>query len=60
MNYLYYDLKRFGNALLRLKKYNVKNYLLNATNMLNQIININKTSKDFKYFIKYKFKILLQ
>ena len=56
INYLYYDLMEFGDILIELKNYNVKNYLQKATIMFNEIINNNKTSIEFKYFLKNKYK----
>ena len=58
-NYLYYELRLYGYELLNLKKFNVTYYLQNTTNMLNEIINDNKASTEFKIFIKKTFKILL-
>ena len=46
----------FGDILIELKNYNVKNYLQKATIMFNEIINNNKTSIEFKYFLKNKYK----
>ena len=59
-NYLYYDLKLFGSYLLKLKKFNVKYYLEKAKNMFIKILSDNKTSIEFKNFIKYQYKILLK
>ena len=59
-NYLYYDLRAFGAMILKLKKYDKTKYYLNmAKNMINDIINDNKTSKEFKKYIKLSYKSLL-
>jgi hypothetical protein len=46
--------------ILKLKKYDKTKYYLNmAKNMINDIINDNKTSKEFKKYIKLSYKSLL-
>ena len=59
-NFLFYDLKRFGLFILNLKKYNIKNYLLKAKNMFNELFNDNKISLKFKNFINLYYKILIK
>ena len=59
-NYLYNELQLFGFEIIKLKEYNIKNYLHNATEMFKEIINDNKTSNIFKHYIKTNYKILLQ
>ena len=60
-NYLYYDLRLFGYMILKLKKYDKTKYYLNmAKIMINDIINDNKTSKEFKDYIKLSYKPLLE
>ena len=47
-NYLYYELRPFGNYLLNLGKYDNTKYFLNKTKiMINDIINDNKTTQKF-------------
>jgi hypothetical protein len=60
-NYLYYDLQLFGNYLLFLGKLNNTKYFLKKTkNMLNDIINDNKTTQEFKNYIKFSYKSILK
>ena len=60
-NYLYYELRPFGNYLLNLGKYDNTKYFLNKTKiMINDIINDNKTTQKFKNYIKFFYKSLLK
>ena len=59
-NYFYYELEVFGFEIIKLKKYNIKKYLYNATSMFKEIINDNKITFIFKHFIKTKYKLLLK
>jgi len=59
--YLYYDLRVFGYMILNLKKYDNSKYFLNmAKIMINDILNDNKASKEFKNYIKLSYKSLLK
>ena len=59
-NYLYYDLKPFGDYLLNLKKYNVKYYLRKAKEMFVELLNDNKISIKFRKYIKLYYKPLIE
>ena len=60
-NYLYYELQPFGNYLLNLGKYNNTKYFLNKTKiMINDIINDNKTTQQFKNYSKFLYKSILK
>ena len=60
-NYLYYELRLFGSIILKLKKYdNTKYYLNMAKIMINDIINNNKTSKEFKNYVYSSYRYLLK
>jgi hypothetical protein len=60
-NYLYYDLQAYGYYLLNLGKYNHTEYYLNKTkSMLNDILDDNKATLEFKNYIKFFYKALLK
>ena len=60
-NYLYYDLQENGFYLLNLEKYNHTQYYLNKTKiMLNDILNDNKATSEFKKYIKFFYNTLLK
>lgn len=59
-NFLYYDFKIYGDIILNLKKYNVPYFLLKARNMLIEILNDKKASKEFKHYLKLKYNQLLK
>jgi glycosyltransferase involved in cell wall biosynthesis len=60
-NYLYYELRPFGNYLLNLGKYKNTKFFLNQTKILiNEIINDNKTTHKFKNYIKFFYKSILK
>ena len=60
-NILYYELQLFENYLLNLGKYNNTKYFVNKTKILiNEIINDNKTSQEFKNYIKFSYKSILK
>ena len=60
-NYLYYDLQENGFYLLNLEKYNHTQYYLNKTKiMLNDILNDNKATSEFKKYIKFFYKTLFK
>ena len=52
INYFYFDYRLYGRIILKLKEYNVKEYLPKVKNMFIEIINNNKTRTDFKNLIK--------
>ena len=54
-NYLFYELQSCGFELIKLKKYNNQYFLKNASIMLKEIINDNKSSTEFKKFIKNQY-----
>lgn len=60
INYFYFDYRLYGRIILKLKEYNVKEYLPKVKNMFIEIINNNKTITDFKNLIKREYKLLLQ
>lgn len=60
-NYLYYELKEYGEYILNLEKYNkTKYYLKKAKIMLNDILNDNKATLEFKNYIKFFYKKILK
>ena len=60
-NYLYYDLQENGFYLLNLEKYNHTQYYLNKTKiMLNDILNDDKATSEFKKYIKFFYNTLLK
>jgi len=59
-NYLYFDLRLFGRFILNLKKINNTFFLNKAKIMFNEILNDNKTSKEFKNYIKFSYKSILK
>lgn len=60
-NYLYYELRGFGNYLLYLEKYNNTKYFLSKTKiMINDIINDNKATQKFKNYLKFFYKSILK
>ena len=60
-NYLFYDLQLFGEYILNLRKYNNTIYFLKkAKIMINDIINDNKTSMEFKNYLKFSYKLILK
>jgi glycosyltransferase involved in cell wall biosynthesis len=60
-NYLYYELLLYGDFMLNLVKLNNTEYFLKkAKIMLNDIINDNKTTKEFKKYIKFSYKSMLK
>ena len=59
-NFLFYDFNIYGNNLLNLKKYKIKYYLKKAKNLLNEIINDDKSSLEFKNYIKLNYYNLLK
>ena len=60
-NYLYYDLQENGFYLLNLEKYNHTQYYLNKTKiMLNDILNDDKATSEFKKYIKFFYNKLLK
>ena len=59
-NYLFYDLRLFGHYLLNLKKFNNTFFLNKAKIMFNEILNDNKTSKEFKDYIESSYKSILK
>ena len=60
-NYLYYELLLYGDFMLNLVKLNNTEYFLKkAKIMLNDIINDNKTTKEFKEYIKFSYKSMLK
>jgi glycosyltransferase involved in cell wall biosynthesis len=60
-NYLYYELLLNGNYMLNLVKLNnTEYYLKKAIIMLNDILNDNKTTKEFKNYIKLSYNSMLK
>ena len=58
-NFFFYELKSFGYEIIKLKKYNIKNYLQNASIIFKEIINDNKSSIEFKNYIKKHYHLFL-
>ena len=60
-NYLYYDLKEYGEYILNLTKYNNTEYYLKKVKiMLNDILNDNNATLEFKNYIKCFYKAILK
>ena len=60
-NFLYYELLLNGGYMLNLVQFNnTKYYLKKAIIMLNDILNDNKTTKEFKNYIKFTYKSMLK
>ena len=59
-NFLFYDFCLCGYNLLNLKKYEVKDYLNKAINLINEILKDNKSSIEFKNHIKFNYNNLLK
>jgi hypothetical protein len=60
-NYLYYELKEYGEYILNLEKYNkTQFYIKKAKIMLNEILNDNKASLEFKNYITFFYKKILK
>ena len=51
-NYLFNEMKNLNNLFLNIKHYNVKKYIPKAINFLNEILNDNYLSSDFKNYLK--------
>lgn len=60
-NYLYYDLKEYGEYILNLTKYNNTEYYIKKVKiMLNDILNDNNATLEFKNYIKIFYKKILK
>ena len=58
-NFLFFELKMFGNYILKLKKYKVKHFVKKAKKMFNDILKDDKSSINFKKYIEsHYYKIL--
>jgi hypothetical protein len=53
INYFYYELKELSHYLINFKIYNINDYLEKTLNMLNFIINYNKSTEEIKNFSNF-------